>query len=266
MRIVIALALLSALFILGPLLIVVPMSFSTAKSFAFPPPDYWLGYYRAFFADIRWTQPVINSVLIALATMLLTMALVIPASFAMVRQRFLGRSAMNLLLMMPMIVPHIVMALGYYSYFGHLKIIHSPLGVVLAHTCLSVPVCYLIIAAALKGFDRNLERAAMNLGASPLRTFWEVTFPVLRPGFLVGGLFAFIHSFDEAVVAIFISGQAASTLPRKMFDSIRIEADPIVSVVSTLLFAAVLLAVLSPLLWRAISNTRRQVQSGTATA
>ena len=252
MRLVLAIALLVALFVVGPLLIVVPMSFSTANSFEFPPPGYWFGYYKAFFADIRWTQPVINSFLIALATMLLTMLLVIPAAFAMVRQRFFGRSAVNLMLMMPMIVPHIVMALGYYSYFSHLKIIHSPLGVVLAHTCLSVPVSYLIIAAALKGFDRNLERAAMNLGAGPLRTFWEVTFPVLRPGFLVGGLFAFIHSFDEAVVAIFISGQAASTLPRKMFDSIRIEADPIISVVSTLLFGVVLLAVLSPLVWRAV--------------
>lgn len=253
---VLAFALIVAFFVVGPLLIVVPMSFSTATSFEFPPPGYWLGYYRAFFADARWTQPVINSIGIGLATMLLTMALVIPASFAMVRQRFFGRSMVNLILMMPMIVPHIVMALGYYSYFSHLKIIHSPLGVVLAHTCLSVPVSYLIIAAALKGFDRNLERAAMNLGAGPLRTFWEVTFPVLRPGFLVGGLFAFIHSFDEAVVAIFISGQAASTLPRKMFDSIRIEADPIISVVSTLLFGVVLLAVLSPLIWRTV--VRRQ--------
>jgi putative spermidine/putrescine transport system permease protein len=256
MRWVLALALLVALFVVGPLLIVVPMSFSTATSFEFPPPGYSFGYYRAFFADARWTQPVINSIGIGLATMLLTMVLVIPASFAMVRQRFFGRSAVNLILMMPMIVPHIVMALGYYSYFSHLRIIHSPLGVVLAHTCLSVPVSYLIIAAALKGFDRNLERAAMNLGAGPLRTFWEVTFPVLRPGFLVGGLFAFIHSFDEAVVAIFISGQAASTLPRKMFDSIRIEADPIISVVSTLLFGVVLLAVLSPLVWRTV--VRRQ--------
>lgn len=256
MPFVLAAALLVALFILGPLLIVVPMSFSTATSFEFPPPGYWLGYYKAFFADTRWTQPVVNSLIIGLATMLLTMLLVIPASFAMVRQRFIGRSIVNLLLMMPMIVPHIVMALGYYSYFSDLKIIHSPLAVVLAHTCLSVPVCYLIISAALKGFDRNLERAAMNLGASPLRTFWEVTFPVLRPGFLVGGLFAFIHSFDEAVVAIFISGQAASTLPRKMFDSIRIEADPIISVVSSLLFAAVLLAVLSPLAWRAVVRGR----------
>ncbi|MBX3453739.1 ABC transporter permease [Ferrovibrio sp.] len=261
MRITLALALLVALFVLGPLLVVVPMSFSTANSFEFPPPGYWLGYYRSFFGDERWLTPVFNSIGIGLATMLLTMLLVIPASFAMVRQRFMGRSAINLLLMMPMIVPNIVMALGYYTYFSQLKIIHSPLGVVLAHTCLSVPVCYLIIAASLKGFDRNLERAAMNLGASPLRTFWEVTFPVLRPGFLVGGLFAFIHSFDEAVVAIFISGQAASTLPRKMFDSIRIEADPIISVVSTLLFAVVLLAVLSPLAWRAIVKARSQFRA-----
>lgn len=256
MPLVLAAALLVALFILGPLLIVVPMSFSTATSFEFPPPGYWFGYYEAFFTDLRWTQPVVNSLGIGIATMLLTMLLVIPASFAMVRHRFFGRSMVNLLLMMPMIVPHIVMALGYYTYFSELKIIHSPLAVVLAHTCLSVPVCYLIISAALKGFDRNLERAAMNLGASPLRTFWEVTFPVLRPGFLVGGLFAFIHSFDEAVVAIFISGQAASTLPRKMFDSIRIEADPIISVVSSLLFGAVLLAVLSPLAWRAVVRGR----------
>lgn len=254
MRLVLAAALVVALFVVGPLLIVVPMSFSTANSFEFPPPGFWFGYYKAFFNDPRWTRPVLNSIGIGLATMLLTMLLVIPACFAMVRQRFFGRSAVNLLLMMPMIVPHIVMALGYYSYFSHLKIIHSPFGVVLAHTCLSVPVSYLIIAAALKGFDRNLERAAMNLGAGPLRTFWEVTFPVLRPGFLIGGLFAFIHSFDEAVVAIFISGQAASTLPRKMFDSIRIEADPIISVVSTLLFGAVLLAVLSPLIWRTVAR------------
>lgn len=247
-------ATLVALFILLPLLIVVPMSFSSAKSFEFPPPGWWLGYYTAFFNDARWTRPLVNSFLIGVAVTFLTMLLVVPASFAMVRQRFFGRGAVNLLLMMPMIVPHIVMALGYYSYFGGLKLIHSPPGVILAHTCLSVPVCYLIVAATLKGFDRNLERAAMNLGAGPITTFFRVTLPVLLPGFLVGALFSFIHSFDEAVVAIFISGQGSGTLPRKMFDSIRQEADPIIAVVSTLLFGAVLLAVLSPLIWRAVKR------------
>jgi len=250
MTMLIGVALLIALFILGPLLIVVPMSFSTATSFQFPPPDYWLGYYRAFFTDSRWIEPVLNSIGIGLASALLTMVLVIPAAIALVRKRFRGRSMVNLMLMLPMIVPHIVMALGYYSYFSALKIIHTPLAVVLAHTSLSIPVCYLIVSASLKGFDMNLERAARNLGANSLRTFWYVTFPVLRPGFLVGALFAFIHSFDEAVVAIFISGQATTTLPRKIFDSIRIEADPIISVVSTLLLGVVLLGLLSPLFWK----------------
>ena len=257
MRRIVCLALAVALFILGPLLIVVPMSFSTATSFQFPPPGYWFGYYRAFFLDPRWTQPVINSIGIGIASAALTMLLVIPAALAIVRHRFKGRSAANLLLMTPMIVPHIVMALGYHSYFSALKIIHTPFGVVLAHTCLSIPVCFLIVSASLKGFDMNLERAARNLGADAFQTFRLVTFPVLRPGFLVGALFAFIHSFDEAVVAIFISGQASSTLPRKIFDSIRLEADPIISVVSTLLLGLVLLGLLTPVLWKRVARSSR---------
>jgi putative spermidine/putrescine transport system permease protein len=106
------------------------------------------------------------------------------------------------------------------------------------------PVAFLVIAAALKGFDRNLERAAMSAGAGPLRTFFFVTLPVLRPAILIGALFAFLHSFNEAVVAIFIAGRDASTLPKKMFEAIRLESDPVIAVVSTLLTGAVLLGVL----------------------
>ena len=121
---------------------------------------------------------------------------------------------------------------------------------ILAHSALSIPVAFLVISAALKGFDRNLERAAMSAGAGPLRTFIWVTLPVLRPGFLVGALFAFLFSFNEAVVAIFIAGRDASTLPKKMFESIRLESDPIIAVVSTLLTGGVLLGVLVSLLVR----------------
>ncbi len=104
---------------------------------------------------------------------------------------------------------------------------------IIAHSVLSIPVAFLVISAALKGFDRNLERAAMSAGAGPLRTFFWVTLPVLRPGILVGALFAFLHSFNEAVVAIFIAGRDAATLPKKMFESIRLESDPVIAVVST---------------------------------
>ncbi|MDN5787260.1 ABC transporter permease [Pseudorhodobacter sp.] len=245
------------LFIAAPLLIVVPMSFSTSASLQFPPPGYWLGYYAQYFTDPVWLWPTANSLIIATATTILTMALVVPATFALVRHKFWGKSAANLMMMMPMAVPHIVMAVGYYSYFGALGLVHSHLGVILAHTCLSVPITFLVLSANLKGFDTTLERAARSLGASQRQTFWHVTLPILRPGLLISALFAFIQSFDETVVAIFISGRGAETLPRRMFDSIRQEADPVIAVISTLLFGAVFLGLIAPHAWR---FTRRLIK------
>lgn len=233
-------------FIAAPLVIVIPMSFSTSASLQFPPPGFWLGYYERYFTDPTWLRPTLNSLIIATATMVLTMALVMPATFALVRHRFWGKSLANLLMMLPMAVPHIVMAIGYYSYFGSLRLVHSHLGVILAHTCLAVPITFLVLSANLKGFDRTLERAARSLGATPRQTFWHVTLPILRPGILISALFAFIQSFDETVVAIFISGRSAETLPRRMFDSIRQEADPVIAVISTLLFLAVFLGLAAP--------------------
>ncbi|WP_439502595.1 ABC transporter permease [Aminobacter ciceronei] len=241
------------IFIAAPLVIIVPMSFSEARSLQFPPPGYWLAYYEAYFTDPTWLLPTWNSILIATATTVLTMALVVPATFALVRHRFRGKSVADLMMLMPLAVPHIVMAVGYYSYFGNLGIVHTHLGVILAHTCLSVPIAFLVLSANLKGFDQTLERAAQSLGASPTRTFIHVTLPILRPGLAISALFAFIQSFDETVVAIFISGRGAETLPRKMFDSIRQEADPVIAVISTLLFVAVLIGLTTPVLlarWR----------------
>ncbi len=242
-------------FIAAPLVIVVPMSFSTAASLQFPPPGYSFGYYIQFFNDDSWLRPTFNSLFIASMTTILTMALVVPATFALVRHRFWGKGIANLMMMMPMAVPHIVMAVGYYSYFGSLRLVHSHLGVILAHTCLSVPITFLVLSANLKGFDRTLERAARSLGATPRQTFWHVTLPILRPGLLISALFAFIQSFDETVVAIFISGRDAETLPRRMFDSIREEADPVIAVISTLLFLAVFLGLVAP---RLLGAFRRQ--------
>ena len=250
------------LFIAAPLVIVVPMSFSNASSLQFPPPGYWLGYYRAYFTDLDWLIPTWNSILIATATTILTMALVVPATFALVRHRFRGKSIADLMMLMPMAVPHIVMAVGYYSYFGNLGLVHSHLGVILAHTCLSVPIAFLVLSANLKGFDRNLERAAQSLGASPAKTFIHVTLPILRPGLIISSLFAFVQSFDETVVAIFISGCGAETLPRKMFDSIRQEADPVIAVISTLLFVVVLIGIAAPYLARALNRSAPSRSAG----
>jgi len=233
-----------ALFLLLPIAIVVPMSFSTAISFEFPPPGYSLGYYAKYFTSEEWLTPTLNSLVIALGATALTLLLVVPAAFGYVRYRFRGKALVNLLMMAPLIVPHVVSALAYYSFLGRARLTGTHLGVIIAHGVLAVPVAFLVITATLKGFDRNLERAAMSAGAGPLRTFFHVTLPVLRPGMLVGALFAFLSSFNEAVVVIFIGGREATTLPKKMYESIRLESDPVIAVVSTLLVSAVVLGVL----------------------
>jgi putative spermidine/putrescine transport system permease protein len=239
-----------ALFLIAPIFIVVPMSFSTAVSFEFPPPGYWLGYYRAYAASESWLDATATSLWTSLGSMIVTMALVVPAAFGFVRYRFGGKSLVNLLIMSPLIVPHVVSALAYYGYFTVFGINGTYLGIILAHGVLAVPMAFLVVCANLKGFDRNLERAAMSAGAGPLRTFFYVTLPVLRPGMLVASLFAFIASFNEAVVAIFIAGRDATTLPKKMYEAIRLESDPIIAVVSALLISIVFSGVLISLLFR----------------
>ncbi len=245
-----ALATIVAIFLVAPMAIIVPMSFTSAISFEFPPPGYWLGYYTAYFHDPGWLNATANSFAIAFGSMVLTMLVALPAAFGFVRYRFHGKGTMNLLMMLPLIVPDVVSALGYYSFLGRAHLVGTHLGMIVAHSVLSMPVAFLVISASLKGFDRNLERAAMSAGAGPLRTFVWVTLPVLRPGMLVGALFAFLHSFNEAVVAIFIGGRDAVTLPKKMFEAIRLESDPVIAVVSTLLTGAVLLGVLVSLFFR----------------
>ena len=226
------------------------MSFSTAISFAFPPPGYWLGYYAKYFTSEEWLEPTLNSFVIAFGAMTLTMLLVVPAAFGYVRYRFRGKTLVNLLIMAPLIVPHVVSALAYYGFLGRAKLTGTLPGVTIAHGMLAVPVAFLVVSATLKGFDQNLERAAMSAGAGPLRTFVHVTLPILRPGMLVGALFAFLSSFNEAVVSLFIGGRGAVTLPKKMYESIRLESDPVIAVVSTLLVSAVGLGALVSLFLR----------------
>ncbi|MCC6777184.1 MAG: ABC transporter permease [Hyphomicrobiales bacterium] len=239
-----------AIFLIAPMAIIVPMSFSKAASFEFPPPAYWTGYYVDYFTNHSWLQATANSFIIAFGSMVFTLAVALPAAFGFVRYQFRGKGALNLLMMVPIIVPAVVSALGYYGFLSLVRLVGTHAGMIIAHSVLSIPLAFLVIAAALKGFDRNLERAAMSAGAGPLRTFLWVTLPVLRPGILIGALFAFLHSFNEAVVAIFIAGRDASTLPKKMFESIRLESDPVIAVVSTLLTGAVLIGVLISLLFR----------------
>jgi putative spermidine/putrescine transport system permease protein len=237
------LALVGALFIAGPMFVVIPISFSTSPGLEFPPPGYSLQYYGRFFTDPNWMQPLFNSLVIGIGTMIVTMAISAPAAFALTRYRFRGKQFFNWLVLLPLIVPHIVMAMGFYSYFGQLRLVQTYTGIILAHTCLSIPISTLVLTAALKSFDRNLERAAASLGARPFTTFRLITLPIMMPTFAIAALFAFIHSFDETVIALFISGAVLATLPRQMFNSFYMQPDPVIAAASSLLFAVVLVAI-----------------------
>ena len=128
----------------------------------------------------------------------------------------------------------IIVAIGIYYAFSRYGLVGTPIGLVLAHTCLAVPFVVTSVSASLAGIDPRLEQAALSLGATPGGTFFQVTLPLIRPGVLVGALFAFITSFDELVVALFLSGSGAVTLPRRMWDDLRFQIDPTIAAVSTL--------------------------------
>src|SRR5437879_9605838 len=155
------LAALVAIFLVAPMAIIVPMSFSKAISFEFPPPGYWTGYYAQYFSNESWLDATANSFIIALGSMIFTLLVALPAAFGFVRYRFRGKGAFNLLMMLPIIVPAVVSALGYYSFLSPARLVGTHAGMIIAHSVLSIPVAFLVIAAALKGFDRNLDRKSV---------------------------------------------------------------------------------------------------------
>jgi putative spermidine/putrescine transport system permease protein len=169
------------------------------------------------------------------------------------------RGLISALIVSPLVIPAIVAAIGIYFAFSRVGITGSAVGLILAHTCLAAPFVVAVVSSSLVGFDRRLEFAAMNLGAGPWATFWQVTFPLIRPAVLAGAFFAFITSFDELIVALFVSGSTAITLPRLMWDELRFEIDPTIAAVSTLLVALTLA------LFLASEAARRVAPGGTIT-
>jgi putative spermidine/putrescine transport system permease protein len=222
-------------YLVFPILVVIPLSFSAGTYLSFPPPGFSLRWYANFFDRTDWLGAASLSLWVGVAVMLLATALGAPAALALVRSEFRGKNFLTGFIISPLIAPVIIVAIGIYFFYARLGLVGNPSALVIAHTALAVPFVVINVSATLQGFDERLEQAAMNLGATPWRTFWQVTFPIIRPGVLAGALFAFISSFDELVVALFVSGTSAVTLPRKMWESIRFEIDPTIAAVSTML-------------------------------
>lgn len=225
------------IFLILPVLIIVPLSFGAKKYLEFPPKGFSLQWYEKFFTSYNWTMATWTSFKIAFFVTILASLLGTLAAFYFVRTDFKCKEILYGLMLSPMIMPVIILAIAVYFFFAKLKLIGSVIGLVTAHTVLAVPFVIVIVTATLQGFDVSLEKAAMNLGANRLRTFFKITFPLIRPGLLTGALFAFLTSFDEVIIAIFISGTTANTLPKKMWDSLTMETDPTITAIATMLIS-----------------------------
>jgi putative spermidine/putrescine transport system permease protein len=217
-----------------PILVVLPISFSAAKYLTFPPPGWSTQWYARYFGSREWMAATERSVEVALLTMVTATALGTAAALAL-RRPFRGKSLVQLAVMAPLVVPVIITAIAVYGLYARLRLVGTLPGLVLAHTVLALPFVVVVVGATLRGFDETLELAAQNLGANRWQTFRLVTLPLIRPGIVSAALLAFITSFDEIVVAIFVSGTRAATLPKQMWDGIRTEIDPTVAAVSSLL-------------------------------
>lgn len=244
-------SLLALAFLVLPLFVIVPLSFSAGSFLSFPLPGLSLRWYQELWNTPIWRQALQNSLLVAgtatgLATVLGTVAAV-----GLQLADFRGRRLLTSLLLSPMIVPLVIVAAGVYFFYLRLGLTNSLFGLALAHAALGAPFVVVTVSATLAGFDRNLIRAGQSLGAGPLRVFVRVVLPLVMPGVVSGALFAFVTSFDELVVAMFLTGPQQRTLPRQMFDGIRENLSPTILAAATILIGlAVLLLLTAELLRR----------------
>lgn len=232
------------LFLIVPVLIIVPLSFNAGSFLSYPLTGFSLRWYQTFFHSNEWLSSLGNSLLIApLATLLATLLGVL-AAVGLVRGEFRGKSLVMAILISPMIAPVVIIAVGMFFFFARVSLLNSYLGLVLAHALLGVPFVVITVVAILKNYDRNLSRAAASLGAAPWTVFRKVTLPLIAPGVFSGALFAFAASFDEVVVTLFLASPRQRTLPIQMFAGIRENLDPTIAAAASLMVGASLILLL----------------------
>lgn len=237
-----AFSLLVVVFLLAPIVVIVVVSFDDTTLFEFPPRSWSLRWYAALLGSREWREAFVLSTALAAMVTALSLVLGVPAAYALARGRFAGRRAVEFMLVSPMVVPVIVLALALYMAFAPLGLVGRPAGLLLAHTVLALPVVVVIVGAAFRRSDPALELAARACGASFPRAFWHVALPAVRPAVISGGAFAFLTSFDEVVLALFLGGPNAATLPKRIWEAVKFELDPSLTAISTLLIAVTLLA------------------------
>ncbi|MBY6090470.1 ABC transporter permease [Maritimibacter alkaliphilus] len=221
------------LILIAPILIIFMVSFTPTEMLHFPPPGFSLRWYEAYFSDPKWMTATRVSFVVAALTAVFSLVIGFAISVALVRYRFFGKAGLRMLVMSPMILPKIIIAVGLYFLYVKLRILGTTGALVMAHSIIAIPYVVMIITASLYSFDRRLEWAARSLGASPLRAVWLITIPNLKPAILGGGLFAFVASFDDIILSLFLTKLTEPTLPRQIWVNVQQTIDPTIAAVST---------------------------------
>ena len=222
-------------FLLLPILVIIPLSFSDSSFLVYPIPGWSLKWYANLLSSPEWARAAKNSFIVAPLATLLATVLGTTAAVGLSRTPFRFKGLLMSVLIAPMVVPIVVVGVGTYLFFDNIGLGDTYTALILVHAALGAPFVLTTVLATLEGFNLNLVRASLSLGASPLETFFRVTLPVIAPGVISGALFAFATSFDEVVVALFLAGPEQMTLPRQMFNGIRENISPTIAAVATLL-------------------------------
>ncbi len=249
------------LFLIAPILAIMPLSFNSDMFFSYPMPGFSLRWYEDFFTNERWQSALWLSVVLAVLTTILSTTLGTLAALGLARGNIPFRATIMAVLISPMIVPIIISALGMFFFYAKLNLLGTLPGLVLAHTALATPFVVITVTATLSSFDRTLMRAGESLGASPSTVFFRVVMPLILPGMISGALFAFGTSFDEVIAVIFIAGPEQRTLPRQMFSGIREQISPTITAAATVLIALSTLMLVTVELLRRRSERLRGIRS-----
>ncbi len=229
-----ALAGVTMFFLVVPSLIVIPMSFSESQYLEFPPREWSLRWYRNYFGSVAWMDATATSLKAGVLTMLLATTIGVAAAYGLHSSRTRWSGLIQGLLLTPIVVPVILVGIGVFYVYARLGLVNTMVGIIMAHSMLAVPLVVMIVTSALKSYDANQELVARSLGASRPKAFFLVTLPQIRFSVVTSAVLSFLTSFDEVIVALFVSGGPNSTLTRNMFASLRDQIDPTIAAISTL--------------------------------
>ena len=227
----------ACMLLMMPIVIVLALAFGDQTYMRFPPQSLSLRWFATFFGDPRWQRALGSSVLIATVACVFATSLGFFAAYAFVRSDMRGKKLLLSFMLLPLIIPHVITAIAMYFMAGPLKLVGNVFWIGLCHATIALPIVLMILLSSLQSVDVNLERAALSLGSSRIGVFTRVVLPLAFPGILSAALFAFLASFDELVISLFLAGVRSETLPVRIWNSLHLQIEPVIAAVSAFLIA-----------------------------